>query len=341
MAKKQLSSQANLMRQEGVPALGDSHVKRNNNPIAYYCPDKQKYKDIWTQYDLNQFCSLLVWEGLPNGLTSWNLNRMLYFRGTLCGFIMGGKVYILPYVIKGKINPYGLPVNVRPISFNGKPVAGANDFLKKDFILPINEKGDETDKYTAVLLYSSVPYSTASQSPSRFSINQIIIDEIADTLARVNINIVVSNKKILLQVKDPKQADVVREELTTAFGSDSPFGVITTPLEASSIQSVDDFNADDLFNTVKNWDAVRCFMTGIASKNFGTEKKERLVSGELAGNEEQINLVADLMLDFAKLFCDQMNKRFGTSMSVRLRKEDYEEEVNGNNNTKLDEEGEL
>ena len=106
--------------------------------------------------------------------------------------------------------------------------------------------------------------------------NQIIIDEIANTFARVNINIVVSNKKILLQIKDAKQRDVVQKELETIFGSDCPFGIITSPLEAGSIQSSSDYNADDLFNTLKNYDGIRCSMSGISSKGFGAEKKKTL-----------------------------------------------------------------
>lgn len=335
--KNRPMSQANLLRNEGVPALG-SFIDENktNNPIGFYNPDKDNYKQIWTNYDMNQCISRYVWEDLPNGLTSWNLERMLYFRGTLCGFKFAGNVYILPYTPLGGLNPYGLPVRVKPITYNGQAVAGKNEFFSETFELPVDQVGNATDEYGAVLLYDSVPYSPGAISPSRYYLNQIIIREMSDVFARININVVVSNKKILLKVKDKKQSEVVRKELEIAFGSDSPFGIITGELPVEAVQNANDYNADDLFNTIKNYDAIRCFMSGISSKNFGTEKKERLVSGELAGAEEQKNLILDLGFDLRKQFCDLCNAKFGTNMRVTKRSEQYEETTNGLNQTQED-----
>lgn len=335
-------TQANILRNEqGIPALGKLDVQGDFNPIGYYNPDKNKYKLIWSNYDFNQCCSRYIWKNLPNGLTSWNLERMLYFRGSLAGFKFAGKVYILPYVIQGEINPYGLPTKIKPITYNGRPVAGNSDFISETFELPVDILGDETSDYGAVILYDSLPYSPSSSAPSRYLLNQIIINEISETFARININIVVSNKKILLQCKDAKQVDVIKKELKVAFGSDSPFAVITSPLESQTIQSSSDLNADELFNTIKNYDAIRCFMSGIASKNFGTDKKERLVSGELQGSEEQKDLILDIGYEMRQNFADMCNKKFGTNIMVKKRSDEYQEEVNGNNKTKLEEEEEL
>lgn len=334
--KHRKMTQSNQLRDQGVPALGsfeDPKSKVPNNPVGFYNPDKSKYQQIWTQYDLNQCVSRYVWKNLPNGLTSWNLERMLYFRGTLAGFMFAGRFYILPYVQSPNINPYGLPSAIKPITYNGMAIGGNDRMFKDNFELPVDVLGDETENYSAVLLYDSVPYSATGQSPSRFYLNQIIIKEIANTFARVNINIVVSNKKILIQCKDPKQTNVIQKELELAFGSDCPFAIITSPLESSSIQSSNDYNADDLFNTIKNYDAIRCFMSGISSKGFGAEKKERLVTGELAGAEEEKDLILDMGLSFRQLFCDQCNKKFGTNMIVRKRADDYKQEVNGQGQT--------
>lgn len=338
MAKKdkQPLTQANQLRSAGVAALGETTDPRTKtNPIGFYNPDKKQYELIWTNYDLNQCVSRYIWEGLPNGLTSWNLERMLYFRGTLAGFMFAGRFYILPYVPSPKINPYGLPSAIKPLTYNGQAVAGKNEFFSENFDLPVDVLGDKTDAYSAVLLYDALPYSATGQAPSRFFLNQIIIKEMADTFARVNINIVVSNKKILIQCKDAKQAPVIQKELENAFGSDCPFAVITSPLEVGSIQSANDYNADDLFNTIKNYDAIRCFMSGISSKGFGAEKKERLVTGELTGAEEEKDLILDMGYDLRKLFAEQCNAKFGTNIKVYKRADFYKQqnqpstEING------------
>ena len=333
---------ANDLNQQGIPVIEKNYRDKTINPVSYYSPDKEKYKLMYTNYDMNQNISKYIWDKLPDGLSSWIVERMIYFRGSIAGFNYLGKVYILPWVMDGSPNIYGLPTNVRPITYNGRSPEDKEDvFFLENFVLPVNIKGDFTDKASAVILYDAVPFSPTGSPISRFTLNQTLISDIADTLARVNINIVVSNKKIGLIVKDPKQADIIRKELEIAFNSDSPFYVLTSELDATSPQSSSDFNASDLFNTIKNYDAMRCFMSGIASKNFGTDKKERLVSGELAGNEEQISLIADLGLQLRQEFCETCNKLWGTEMSVRKRADSYKEETNGNNKTKLEEEGEL
>ncbi len=329
--KSKKMSDIALLEAEGILLPKD----KTTNPINTYNRPASVYKNIWRVYDINQYCAYLKWENLPNGLTSWLINRMLYFRGSLVGFKRGGKIYILPYVIKGDINIYGLPNAVQPIAFNGRAPGGANgdSFFGESFNLPIDMNGDANNTFKACLLYDSVPLSPTSNSPSRHILNDVIINDIADTMARININIVVSNKKIMLIVKDPAMKDIVQKELEDAFSSDCPFAVLTSELDVDEVQNTSDLNADELFNTIKNYDAIRCFMSGISSKNFGTEKKERLVSGELDGNDEQINLIADMRLELAQLFAKQMNEAFNLNISVTARRDEYEETTNGNNQT--------
>lgn len=317
------NSQMGLLAQNGI----NIPIEKTFNPLEFYNPNKQKYVDIWQNYDLNQNVSRFTWSNLPNGLTSWNLEKMLYFRGSLCGFVFGGQFYILPYVINGQINAYGMPTSVTPISFNGRAV-GKNDtdFFGKKFKLSVDIGGNEINDYTAVLLFDSCPQNSATSPQSRYFLNSIVINDIADCMARVNINVVVSNKKIFLVIKDTAQKTVVEKELRSAFSSDCPFVLLSSELDIQTIQSTNDFNADDLFNTIKNYDAVRCFMSGILSKNFGGDKKERLIVGELDGNDEQVKLIADLGLQFRKEFCEKCNKKFNLNMQVELKHDSYYDE---------------
>lgn len=330
--------QANMLRNSGVPALG-IYTPTTNNPVGYYSPDKEKYREIWSYYDFVQCCSRYKWEDLPNGLTGELLERMLYYRGSLVGFKVGNGVFVLPYIISAKgLNPYGMPTSVKPITFNGKAVAGDNDYFAENFELPVDQTGNENNDFDAVLLFDNMPTSNMEHVPSRHYLNSIIIDEIVETFARININIVVSNKKILIECKDAKQSDVIYNELANAFGSDCPFGVITSPIATQSVQASSDLNADELFNAIKNYDGIRCFMSGISAKGFGNEKKERLVSGELAGNEDEKSLVLDMGYELRKHFCEMCNKKFGTQMKVYKREDDFEEMTDGNDETEEEKE---
>ena len=92
-------------------------------------------------------------------------------------------------------NPVKTLDNINKVISNGVS-AGTYD---ANTTVIINVMGDFNNDYGAVLLYDSIPYSPTTKIPSRFYLNQIIIREMADVFARVNINVVVSNKKILLQ----------------------------------------------------------------------------------------------------------------------------------------------
>lgn len=321
------NSVANLARQVGAPI--PPLEQKTFNPLGKIKVDKTKFSKLWQIYDMNQNCNFLKWSNLPNGLTSWNLNRMLYFRGSLVGFKYGGNVYVLPYTNFGRINPYGLPTEVRPITYNGQAVDDNPQFFSKKFKLSVDVTGNETEynENSAFILYDSVPMSANCKSPARVNINKIIIDEIAEVLAKININVKVSAKKIYFMVKDPKQADVIRQELAQAFDNDCPFEVLTDEMQTSTIQNSDDFMATEYFNIIKNWDSVRCFMSGIKAKIFGEEKKERLITDELAGTNEQVDLIADMRLTLAKEWAEKMNKAHGTNIQVEYNQKEEQREV--------------
>ena len=337
-------AQTNLLRAGGVPARGTlDYDGKKTNPVATLNRDKTKYQLLWSQYDMTQCISRYVWENLPDNIKSYDVERMLYFRTSLIGFKWAGKHFILPYLVRGGLNPYGYPPKVAPMTYNGSTIGDPEDDVLNG-ILPLrtNASGVPDDQCDAILLFDNVPrFAGSNIGISRYALNQIIIADMAEVLSRVNVNLVVTNKKLFLIAKDANQRDVIQYEINQAFGSDSPVTVLSSPLDVQTVQNTDDYQADDLFNVLKNYDAIRCFMSGIQSKNFGTEKKERLVSGELAGNEEQIDLVADMGLELRQEFADNMNKKFGLNIKVRKRSDDYQDEVNGRGLTKLDEEGNL
>lgn len=67
-------------------------------------------------------------------------------------------------------------------------------------------------------------------------------------------------------------------------------------------------------------------MSGISSKGFGADKKERLISMEMNGVEEEKDLILDMGLELRQLFADRMNKKFGTSITVSKRADKFEQE---------------
>lgn len=298
---------------EGMGISFNNTLGKNYRP---YIPDKQSYRRVWSILDLNQCCNKYRWEGLPEGLTSWNLERMLYYYGALAGFKNEGQIYVLPFTPKNGLNCYGFPTEIQPITFNGQtPDNSSNQFFGKNFKISTFIHGDlKTDKRACILL-DSIPEACGTFIPlSRWSQNQVMINDIIETLKRININIVVSNKKLVINCPDEKQADVIRQELEEGYTSDSPFIITSNPSSMPTLNQSSDLAASDLFNAVKQYDSIRCQMSGILTKSFGQDKKERVNSGELMGEKEQVNIIYDIGLFLRQLWADDMNYNFGTNI---------------------------
>lgn len=63
-------------------------------------------------------------------------------------------------------------------------------------------------------------------------------------------------------------------------------------------------------------------LTYMGINNANTEKRERLISNEVEANNQLIMLNVDSALDWRKKACEEINKKFGLNISVKL-KHDY------------------
>lgn len=298
----------------------------NEKGYTPYKPNKNDYQRIWTYYDIQQNCSKYEWENLPKGLTAWNLERMLYFRGSLAGFKRDGVIYVLPYAMRDGLNVYGMPTAVTPYTYNGE--SQGKLAFEKGYKLPVNTSGKYIEG-EAFILYDAIPFTQGTTPMSKFIQNRILINDIVDTMARININIVVSNKKIFFVLKDAKQKSVAQAEFDNAMSSDSPYGMLTSMFDIQTIQDTKDNNIQDLFNALKQYDSIRCQMSGIMTKGFGNDKKERVTSGELEGQEQQVLYVLDIGEMLRQEWADQMNKAFGLNIKVRAKEQKEQEDGNG------------
>ena len=327
-----------IMMQQLLEEMGLTFNNTLSENYKPYRPNVEEYRRCWSILDLNQNCNKYRWTNLPEGIDSWNLERMLYYYGSLAGFSYNNQIYVLPFTPVNGLNCYGFPTKIQPITFNGRtPDDSTKSFFGHDFIITTFLKGDKPASNKACILLDNIPEACGTFIPvSRWIQNQTMINDIVETLKRANINIVVSNKKLVINCPDPKQAEVIRQELEKGYNSDSPFIITSNPSALPSITQSSDLAASDLFNVIKQYDAIRCQMSGILTKSFGQDKKERVNSGELMGEKEQVNIIYDVGLYLRQMWAEDMNNNFGTNIQVEENKdaledtEDLEEEVEKN-----------
>ena len=60
-------------------------------------------------------------------------------------------------------------------------------------------------------------------------------------------------------------------------------------------------------------------MSFLGLNNANTDKKERLITDEVNSNNELIEMMCEVMLNQRKLACEQINKKYGLNVDVKLR----------------------
>lgn len=299
--------------------------------------------------DGQQNCNKYVWkhrsqngemlDGLTDYLPSWLVEYMLYQRGSLCGFIKGGALYILPYAQNKGINIYGLPNGVRPITFNGQ-VAGDGKLpgdLDKE--LPINNFGDPNLKATACILYDRIPVWSTNSSPiSRAQLNRNLVLYQCEIIGRIKNQLRNIDKKVVFWVDSEAQKNQMAQDIREAYGTDDPFIIATRGSNFENKNESDTLQGDlanemqSLFETWQSINSIRCMVSGIA--NGGAfEKKERVITSELTNDNTQTDIVIDGGLRMRNLFLQQMrriypNEKFLQDIVVEINEKTltYEEE---------------
>lgn len=297
-----------------------------------------EYDNVLSDLDAQQNCNKYVWKGLPEYLPAWLIEYMLYIRGSLCGFISGGVLYILPYAQNKGINIYGMPNAVQPITFNGAMAGGTPDknFGKE---LLVNNFGDINDKAKACILYDRIPFSTNSSPIGRWLLNKNLVDFQSNILGRIKNNLKNVDKKAVFWVDSEAQKNQVEKDLDEAYGTDKPYIVAVKGSNLADRDLSNTLQGDmanetqSLFEAWQSVNSIRCMCSGIA--NGGAfEKKERKITGELQGDETQTEIVIDAGLKMRRLFLEQMKTIYPEyaemlgkiTVEVNERTIEYEEE---------------
>ena len=297
-----------------------------------------------TDLDGQQNCNKYVWkhkgqDGLTDYLPSWLVEYMLYQRGSVCGFIKGGALYILPYAQCKGINIYGLPNAVRPITFNGQMAGGGTpvgDFAKE---LPINNFGDPNLKATACILYDRIPVWSTNSSPiSRAQLNRNLVLYQCEIVGRIKNQLRNIDKKVVFYVDSEAQKNQMMQDIREAYGTNDPFIVAIRGSSFDNKNTSDTLQGDianemqSLFETWQSINSIRCMVSGIA--NGGAfEKKERVITSELTNDNVQTDIVLDGGLKMRRLFLEQMrriypNEKLLQDITVEINEKtvEYEEE---------------
>lgn len=243
--------------------------------------------------------NMYKWEGLPDTIDERFLELTLFENGYGVYFnddVIGN--LFLQCTIGGQLNLYRIPINRMAYS------VGNNSYHKY-----LTEKD-------SVIVFNNYLHTTTHISIDMFAQKLYNISRTID----VNIN---AQKTPILITCDDKQKITFKNAYQQYEGNEPfIFGYKGFDKEAFQVLQTDAPFVADKLSIEKNriWNEAMLFL-GINNNNM--DKKERQISDEVNSNLEQITMSRMVGLNSRKQGADQINRMFGTNISV-----EYNEELN-------------
>lgn len=273
-------------------------MNRRNSKQPKYIFDQEQYFNQLCDYFENIACMILITEGdLPEGLTSYYIERQLYNRGALCYFAAdftsegtAGEM-ALPVARYGKLNVYGIPT-------------------KYNLISPI--KSFQRDITNSVLIRNNM-----LMTPTRQYIEPLMC-ELADIRAAMCVNRGNACKTPAVYTVDPSQALTVENTHKQITGN-KPIIVKTLGASTSASYSKGDYapyfgkELQEAYTFIKNE-----ALTHIGTLYNPVEKAERVNVVESTSNQGELIDSLDSRLYFRQEAYEEINRMFDRHLTVKI-----------------------
>ena len=242
--------------------------------------------------------SLFTWKGLDeiagNGASRF-LEQSLYENGRAC-FVKDDELGFLALKVNpsDKLNVYNLPTRVDAWSI------GYNKQYDFDDIVYI--MNNEIQKPTSAIL-------------------QLFANRLYETERTIDVNLLAQKTPILIE-GDTKTI-LTLKNVYMQYSGNTPFIFGNKQYDLSNKLSVLKTDAPYLLDKLtlykhEIWNECLSFL-GI--NNANTDKKERLITDEVNSNNELINYYLNCFYKTRKEACDQINKKYGLNISIKLNKD--------------------
>ena len=246
--------------------------------------------------------TIFEWTGFPEKVNTRFLEKCLYEVGSCCFYDDPEFGFMIARCNTANImNIYDEPTHVTTVSnapnYNPKELE-----INEDCILIRNNAEMIPTDYT-IQLFSARLYKCQRSIDNNIDIQKFPF-------------IVLCDNKQLLSFK--KMIEDINENELAIYGEK------TLNMEnLKTLETEAPFVADKL-NVQKTNIWNEC-MTFLGLNNANTEKRERLITDEANANNELIEMMFQIMYHERKLACEQINKKYGLNVDVKMRKFDQSE----------------
>jgi len=272
------------------------------------------------------------WYNLPAGLSSQELERLLYLKYQLVFFYMEktGKFYFMPFALDGTIDFYGRYNTVHPVPMTSgsekekeskryKEQAALLSTVKlnivKDVVVYAEEITDELLTKSGVILRDYSPQMGQNSEP-RYILNDDLIDMEADCLAFLRTSLLLGTGIQGLRVPDADAASEVDRFAAAMYSNainGNPYTAITAKVELQEIQPASTLKASEFFLAMKSIDNLLLSTYGLDNSGVFNKQAHTLES-ENAVNYSNNALVDQDGLNWRQNFCNIVNSIWDLGM---------------------------
>lgn len=275
----------------------------SKNPYRIFEPDlskSQNGRDYITFYFFNQIMNLFInrfkWEGLPPEIEPFYIERVLFFDG-LGSFIYDDVVDMFAFTkvnLSGTYDIYNIPTDRWAYANNG--------YLK------------EYGKTNSVIVWDSAtayPYCNSAM---------MYAEEMANVWRTRSINMFAQRTPVALASSDDEKLSY--QVLGDEYANYVPIVKISDTLNLKNLQAIS-LSAPYVVDKLEDeltvlWSRV---LTDLGYESNPSEKRERLISEEVAGNNGQAEAFRNIGLSLRQRAINACNNLFGWKASVTFRSE--------------------
>lgn len=232
------------------------------------------------------------WDGLPEGIEARHIERWLFSNGMCCFFKRNqGSFMVLECAPDGKQNVYGDPTGYRITGVNYQTHRSADECV----IIKNNLLSLPTEPF--IMHY---------------------VNKITEAERTMDVNIKACKTPVIFACDDKDLLSFKR--MFQQVDGNTPALFVDRGLNLDSIQAFltgVKFMGNELMDYKRSVESD--LLTFIGQNNTPIDKKERLITNEAEANNQLIASFSDLQLTARQQACEEINKMFGLSVSVRRR----------------------
>lgn len=318
---------------------------------------------IWKQLrilDEQNAVNTFKWTNLPCGLSSQELERLLYYRGQLAFFYLEetNQFYILPYALDGTIDAYGRFNTIHPV-----PIASGS----KDETVKKNEKA--LAEYLATkkfnVLYDVVLPEELIENPDKYINKSCVLlhdytkqrsetiisrQELMDPLLFVMSNCIpfmntslqnstgVTGVKVQSQ-EEAAQVTLASKSIQQAALTGEKWVAMKGGLDFQDLGPGTATKPEEFLLAMQGLDNYRLSLHGLDNGGL-FQKKSHMLEAEQEMNAGNMSLIMSDRLKIRQRFCDIVNSVWGTGTGCIPSEEIINADVNGDGFISTDTEGE-